>query len=103
MKGCPYFLEASLKVEDNLRSGVVATSSLDLGVDFSSVDAVIQITRDRTAAPTRWSVEPSARRNRTHLVYRRISLELAEIAAARRALADGAIEPRPPLRAEPTC
>jgi hypothetical protein len=36
-------------------------------------------------------------------VYRRISLELAEIAAARRALADSAIEPRPSLWAEPTC
>jgi hypothetical protein len=50
MKGCPYFLEASLKVEDNLRSGVVATSSLDLGVDFSSVDAVIQIGNTRGIA-----------------------------------------------------
>ena len=42
------------KVEDDLRSGavrcVVATSSLDLGVDFSSVDAVIQIGSTRGIA-----------------------------------------------------
>ncbi len=91
--------------EERLRQGalrcVVATSSLDLGVDFSSVDRVIQIgsskgvarlmqragrSGHRPDAPSRILCVP------THL------LELAEIAAARRALAKNDLEPRRPLR-----
>ena len=92
------------KVEDDLRSGavrcVVATSSLDLGVDFSSVDAVIQIGSTRGIARL---LQRAGRSNDRPGETGRIlcvpthSLELAEIAAARRALAAGAIEPRPPL------
>jgi ATP-dependent Lhr-like helicase len=92
------------KVEDGLRSGavrcVVATSSLDLGVDFASVDAVIQIGSARGIARL---LQRAGRSNHRPGEAGRIlfvpthSLELAEIAAARRALAAGAIEPRPPL------
>jgi ATP-dependent helicase Lhr and Lhr-like helicase len=93
------------KVEDGLRSGavrcVVATSSLDLGVDFSSVDAVIQIGSTRGIARL---LQRAGRSNHRPGETGRIlcvpthSLELAEIAAARRALAAGAIEPRTPLQ-----
>jgi len=93
------------KVEDGLRSGavrcVVATSSLDLGVDFSGVDAVIQIGSTRGIARL---LQRAGRSNHRPGETGRIlcvpthSLELAEIAAARRALAAGAIEPRTPLQ-----
>jgi ATP-dependent helicase Lhr and Lhr-like helicase len=96
------------KVEDGLRSGavrcVVATSSLDLGVDFASVDAVIQIGSARGIARL---LQRAGRSNHRPGEAGRIlcvpthSLELAEIAAARRALAAGAIEPRPPLTGGP--
>lgn len=94
-----------LAVEEGLRQGslrcVVATSSLDLGVDFSSVERVIQIGSPKGVArllqragrsghapglPSRILCVP------THL------LELAEVAAARRALDAGQLEPRHPLR-----
>lgn len=85
------------KVEDGLRSGavrcVVATSSLDLGVDFASVDAVIQIGSARGIARL---LQRAGRSNHRPEEAGRIlcvpthSLELAEIAA-------GAIEPRPLL------
>lgn len=92
-------------VEDDLREGrlrcVVATSSLDLGVDFPAVERVVQIGSPKgvarllqragrsghaPGAPSRVLCVP------THL------LELAEIAAARRALAAGRLEPRHPPR-----
>jgi ATP-dependent Lhr-like helicase len=91
-------------VEERLRSGavrcVVATSSLDLGVDFASVEAVIQIGSPRGVARL---LQRAGRSNHRPGEASRIlcvpthSLELAEIAAARRALAAGAIEPRVPL------
>lgn len=93
-----------LGVEEQLRSGavrcVVATSSLDLGVDFASVDAVIQIGSPRGVARL---LQRAGRSNHRPGEASRIlcvpthSLELAEVAAARRALAAGAIEPRVPL------
>ncbi|HEY4093188.1 MAG TPA: ligase-associated DNA damage response DEXH box helicase [Luteibacter sp.] len=91
--------------EEGLRVGalrcVVATSSLDLGVDFSSVERVIQVGSPKSVArllqragrsghqpgmPSRILCVP------THL------LELAEVDAARRALRGGHLEPRHPLR-----
>ncbi|URL59926.1 ligase-associated DNA damage response DEXH box helicase [Luteibacter flocculans] len=91
--------------EEGLRLGtlrcVVATSSLDLGVDFASVERVIQIGSPKSVArllqragrsghqpgmPSRILCVP------THL------LELAEVSAARRALAEGHLEPRHPMR-----
>ena len=93
-----------LGVEEALRTGavrcVVATSSLDLGVDFASVDAVIQIGSPRGVARL---LQRAGRSNHRPGEASKIlcvpthSLELAEIAAARRALAAGAIEPRIPL------
>jgi ATP-dependent Lhr-like helicase len=92
-------------VEEKLRQGqlrcVVATSSLDLGVDFAAVERVIQLGSTKSVArllqragrsghapglPSKILCVP------THL------LELAEIAAGRRALAAGHLEPRRPLR-----
>jgi ATP-dependent Lhr-like helicase len=91
------------RVEGGLKSGalriVVATSSLDLGVDFSPVERVFQIgspkgiarvaqragrSSHRPFAPCRITCVP------TH------ALELFEIAAARQALEAGEIEPRYP-------
>ncbi|CAG0958671.1 RNA helicase CrhR [Phycisphaerales bacterium] len=91
------------RVEAGLKSGalrlVVATSSLDLGVDFAPVERVVQIGSPkgiariaqragrgahRPMAPCRITCVP------TH------ALELFEIAAARAALAAGHLEPRDP-------
>lgn len=91
-------------VEDGLREGtlrcVVCTSSLDLGVDFTPVDRVIQIgspkgiarllqragrSGHRPGVPSRITCAP------TH------AFELVEVAAARDAYVDGAIESRDPL------
>ena len=98
-------LKLRLATEEGLRVGtlrcVVATSSLDLGVDFSSVDRVIQIGSPKGVARLLQRAgrsghapgEPSSILCvPTHL------LELAEIAAARRALAAHHLEPRHPLR-----
>jgi ATP-dependent Lhr-like helicase len=91
-------------VEDGLRDGtlrcVVCTSSLDLGVDFTPVDRVIQIgspkgvarllqragrSGHRPGAPSRITCAP------TH------AFELVEVAAAREAYRTGAIESRDPV------
>jgi ATP-dependent Lhr-like helicase len=92
------------KVELGLRDGtvrcVVATSSLDLGVDFPAVDQVIQIGSPRSAA--RLLQRAGRARHRPgesgHVIgVPTHALELAEFAAAREALADGEIDPRYPL------
>ena len=91
-------------VEEGLRTArlrcVVATSSLDLGVDFSPVDRVLQIgspkgiarllqragrSGHRPGAPSRVTCVP------TH------TLELIEVAAARDGMEAGAIESRYPV------
>jgi len=91
--------------EDGLRTGavrcVVATSSLDLGVDFPAVDQVLQIGSPKGVS--RLLQRAGRARHRpgeagaivcvpTH------ALELAEYAAARQALAAGRIEARPAPR-----
>ena len=91
--------------EQGLRDGsircAVATSSLDLGVDFPAVDQVLQIGSPK--GMSRLLQRAGRARHRpgesgaiicvpTH------ALEMAEYAAARIALAHGRIEARPPLR-----
>ncbi|AOX61495.1 MULTISPECIES: ligase-associated DNA damage response DEXH box helicase [unclassified Stenotrophomonas] len=91
--------------EQGLREGrlrcVVATSSLDLGVDFPSVDQVLQIGSPKGIA--RLLQRAGRARHRPgesgHIVcVPSHALELVEYAAARRALAQGHIEARRPLR-----
>lgn len=100
-------LDASLRAaaEQGLRDGsvrcVVATSSLDLGVDFPAVDQVLQVGSPKGMA--RLLQRGGRARHRPgeagHVVcVPTHALELAEYAAARRALAAGRIESRPPPR-----
>lgn len=92
------------EVEQGLREGrlraVVATSSLDLGVDFCSVDQVIQIGSPKGIARLLQRAGRSGHRpgqaSRLRFVPTQM-LELLEIVATRRALARGRIEARPPL------
>ncbi|MEN1956298.1 ligase-associated DNA damage response DEXH box helicase [Luteimonas changyuni] len=100
-------LDASLRAaaESGLRDGsvrcVVATSSLDLGVDFPAVDQVLQLGSPKGMA--RLLQRGGRARHRPgeagHVVcVPTHALELAEYAAARSALASGRIESRPPPR-----
>ncbi|WP_312236544.1 ligase-associated DNA damage response DEXH box helicase [Stenotrophomonas sp.] len=93
------------EVEQGLRDGrlrcVVATSSLDLGVDFPAVDQVLQIGSPKGIA--RLLQRAGRARHRPgesgHIVcVPSHALELVEYAAARRALAAGVIEARRPPR-----
>eukprot|EP00903_Cladosiphon_okamuranus_P003789 g3787.t1 len=90
--------------ENGLRDGslkcVVATSSLDLGVDFSPVDQVIQIGSPKGIARLlqragRSGHQPGA--DSRILGVPTNALELIEFAAARRAAKTKQIESRPPL------
>lgn len=90
-------------VERGLREGtvrcVVATSSLDLGVDFPAVDQVIQVGSPKGMA--RLLQRAGRGRHRPGEAGRIAcvpthALELAEYAAAREALADGEVEARVP-------
>jgi ATP-dependent helicase Lhr and Lhr-like helicase len=93
------------RAEQGLRDGsvrcVVATSSLDLGVDFPAVDCVIQIGSPKGIA--RLIQRGGRARHRPGeagdiLCVPTHAFELIEYAAARRALAAGKIEARPPPR-----
>ncbi|KGK58685.1 ATP-dependent Lhr-like helicase [Xanthomonas arboricola] len=80
---------------------VVATSSLDLGVDFPAVDQVLQVGSPKGIA--RLLQRAGRARHRPgesgHVVcVPSHALELVEYAAARRALTHGHIEARPPPR-----
>ncbi|OZI73844.1 ligase-associated DNA damage response DEXH box helicase [Bordetella genomosp. 2] len=91
--------------EQGLRDGtvrcVVATSSLDLGVDFPAVDQVLQVGSPKGVA--RLLQRAGRARHRPGASGRVVcvpaqALELIEYAAARQAIARGAIESRPAPR-----
>ncbi len=91
-------------IETRLRDGklscVVCTSSLDLGVDFSPVDQVIQVGSPKGVARLMQRAGRSG--HRPGAISRILcvpahAFELVEIAAARRALDAGRIESREPL------
>lgn len=93
-------------VEEELRAGrlrlVVATSSLDLGVDFATVERVIQVGSIKGVARLLQRAGRSAHRPggtmKLHCVPTH-ALQLLEVAAARRAIEAGAIEAPTPLDA----
>ncbi len=100
-------LDARLRqwVEEGLREGrlktVVCTSSLDLGVDFTAVAAVIQVGSPKGAARLlqragRSGHQPDAE---SRLIFVPThALELVELAAAQEAIRAGELESRTPLR-----
>jgi ATP-dependent Lhr-like helicase len=91
-------------VEDGLRAGrlrcVVATSSLDLGVDFSPVDRVLQIGSPKGIARL---VQRAGRSGHRPGAVSRVTcvptnaLELIEVAAARDGVDAGTVESRVPV------
>lgn len=93
-------------VEQALRDGrlrcVVSTSSLDLGVDFSPVDTVMQIGSPKGVARL---MQRAGRSGHSPGIASRVvcvpthALELIEIAAARDAIQSDQIEARPPIEA----
>ncbi len=93
------------RIEDQLRTGelscVVCTSSLDLGVDFSPVDQVMQVGSPKGIARL---LQRAGRSGHRPGAISRIlcvpsnALELVEIAAVRNALAENRIEGREPPR-----
>ncbi|WP_285274863.1 ligase-associated DNA damage response DEXH box helicase [Halopseudomonas bauzanensis] len=93
------------RIEDGLRAEdfrcVVCTSSLDLGVDFSPVDRVVQVGSPKGVARLmqragRSGHQPGAPSE--ILCVPSHAFELVEIAAARRAWEAGRVEARRPLR-----
>ena len=93
-------------IENRLRTGeikaVVCTSSLDLGVDFSPVEQVIQIGGPKGIARLlqragRCGHQPGA--TSTVICVPTQAMELIEYAAARKSMAKGKIEEREPLNA----
>jgi len=91
-------------VEDGLRDGrlrcVVCTSTLDLGVDFTPVDQVLQIGSPKSVGRLiqragRSGHQPGAVSRLTCVPTN--ALELVDVAAARVALEAGHIEPRDPV------
>jgi ATP-dependent Lhr-like helicase len=94
------------RVEAGVKDGrvrwVVCTSSLDLGVDFQPVERVVQIGSAKAVARLLQRAGRSAHvpRGASEVLFVPThALELLEAGALRRALADGALEPRAPLRA----
>lgn len=91
-------------VEDGLKTGryriVVATSSLDLGVDFTPVDVVLQIGSPKGVARLMQRAGRSGHspgRVSKVVCVPTHALELVEVAAARDAMRAGAIESRDPV------
>jgi ATP-dependent helicase Lhr and Lhr-like helicase len=92
------------QVEDGLKSGrfrtVVATSSLDLGVDFAPVDVVMQIGSPKGVARLLQRAGRSGHspgRVSTIVCVPTHAFELIEVAAARDAIRAGSIESRDPV------
>lgn len=92
------------RIEAGLAAGafrcVVATASLDLGVDFAPVDRVIQVGSPKGVARLAQRAGRSGHqpgRRSTLLCVPTNALEMIEIAAARRAWAAGEVEARRPL------
>ena len=90
--------------EDGLKTGryriVVATSSLDLGVDFTPVDVVLQIGSPKGVARLMQRAGRSGHspgRVSKVVCVPTHALELVEVAAARDAMRAGAIESRDPV------
>jgi ATP-dependent Lhr-like helicase len=95
--------KSRLEAEAGLRDGrlrcVVATSSLDLGVDFSPVDQVIQVGSPKGIARLMQRAGRSGHRpgmNAKLLCVPTHALEILEIAAAREKMAAGEVEARVP-------
>ncbi|MCA9297196.1 MAG: hypothetical protein KC983_11780, partial [Phycisphaerales bacterium] len=97
--------EVRKEVETRLREGrlrcVVCTSSLDLGVDFTPVEQVIQIGSPKGVA--RMLQRAGRSGHQPGAVSRMVgvptnALELIEFSAARQAIAESHIESRRPLR-----
>lgn len=92
------WVENSLR--DKLLRAVVCTSSLDLGVDFSAVDLVVQIGSPKGSARLlqragRSGHQPDAE---SHLAFvPSNAIELIELAAAKDAIKQGLLESRPPF------
>ena len=94
------------RVEAGVKNGsitaVVATSSLDLGVDFSPVDRVLQIGSPKGVARVLQRAGRSAHRpgeSASIICVPTHALELVEFAAARDAIGERDIEARRPLEA----
>ena len=93
------------EIEEGMRCGriswVIATSSLDLGIDFAPVENVVQIGSPKSIARLIQRAGRSAHqpgRSSRILFIPTHALELLEIHAARRALQRDLIEPRIPLK-----
>jgi ATP-dependent Lhr-like helicase len=93
------------QVEDLLRAGrlraVVCTSSLDLGVDFSAVDRVIQIGSPKGIGRLMQRAGRSGHRpgeGSVALCVPTHAFELVEFSAAREGIERREVESRPPLR-----
>ena len=93
------------KLEAGLKDGsvrlVVATSSLDLGVDFAPVERVYQVGSPKGIARVMQRAGRASHRPGEACEITCVptyALELLEIAAVRRAMAAGTVEPRRPER-----
>lgn len=92
------------RIEKGLKTGatrlVVCTSSLDLGVDFAPVERVVQIGSPKGVARLLQRAGRSGHRpgeTARIVCLPTHGMELVEVAAVRRAIKEGEIEPRLPL------